>query len=110
MTANGPDAPWNQVDSPAREFEVTVSITLSKTIKVMVDDYDVEKGEDEDGCYLSFDFSGCDFNKAVREQIILPHELAKYTEDALSEVPECLKGAIKDCKDWSVDELEIIPE
>ena len=29
-----PNAPWNQVDPEPRKVEVTVSITLSKTVEV----------------------------------------------------------------------------
>ena len=36
-----PNAPWNQVDNPEREIEVTVSVTLSKTVKVRVSDYKI---------------------------------------------------------------------
>ena len=36
-----PRAPYNQVDLPEKEIEVTISVTLSKTVKVTVDDYDV---------------------------------------------------------------------
>lgn len=37
--ADTPDAPWNQVENPEREVEVTISITLSKTVKIKVKDY-----------------------------------------------------------------------
>ena len=36
LGADNPDAPWNQKENPEREIEVTVSVTLSKTIKVTV--------------------------------------------------------------------------
>ena len=31
---DSPNAPWNQVDNPEREIDVTVSVTLSKTKKL----------------------------------------------------------------------------
>ena len=31
-----PNAPWNQEELPEREIEVTVSVTLSKTVKIKV--------------------------------------------------------------------------
>lgn len=119
MGADTSDAPWNQVDLPEREIEVTVSVTLSKTVKVMVDDYKVEVNADEDGMYESYDFSECNLHKAVEEQITLPHELAEFTEKMFNEnsaslkavgMPRHLECAIKDCKDWTVDDLEIIQE
>ena len=77
MGADTADAPWNQVDPEPIEVEVTVSITLSKTVKIYVDDYIQEAPEvDEDGNYYSggIDFSECNLSKAVEEQITLPNE------------------------------------
>ena len=113
-----PNAPYNQVDYPEREIEVTISVTLSKTVKVMVDDYQVEEDADEDGRYLSYDYSECDLHKAVEDQITLPQDLAVFTERMFDHdlnlkaagMPKYLKGAIEDCKDWSVDEMEVILE
>ena len=52
-------APWNEVELPPKDVEVTVSITLSKTMKVPVTDYII----DDEG----IDFSKCDLNKAVED-------------------------------------------
>ena len=52
-------APWNEVELPPKDVEVTVSITLSKTMKVPVTDYII----DDEG----IDFSCCDLNKAVKD-------------------------------------------
>ena len=47
LGADNPDASWNQEENPEREIEVTVSVTLSKTIKVKVSDYDIiDSGKD----------------------------------------------------------------
>lgn len=113
-----PNAPYNQVDLPEREIEVTISVTLSKTVKVMVDDYVVEEDADEDGRYLSYDYSNCDLQRAVEEQVVLPQNLAEYTENMFNHdlnlkavgMPRYLKDAIADCKDWCVDEMEVILE
>ena len=77
-----PRAPWNEVELPPKDVEVTVSVTLSKTVKITVNDYTI----DEEG-YC--DFSECDLHKAVKEQIKLPQQL---------------------CEDWEIDEFEIIKE
>ena len=77
MGADTADAPWNQVDPEPIEIEVTISITLSKTVKIYVDDYIQEAPEvDEDGHYHKgdIDFSECNLSKAVKEQITLPNE------------------------------------
>lgn len=113
-----PRAPYNQVGLPEREIEVTISVTLSKTVKVMVDDYTVEEDADEDGRYTSYNFSECDLNKAVEEQVVLPQNLAEFTERMFNHdlklkaagMPRYLKEAIEDCKGWTVDEMEVIEE
>lgn len=99
-----PEAPWNEEILPDKEIEVTVSITLSKTVKVIVNDYIV----DEDGC---IDYSNCDLNKAVKEQMTLPQNAydklfnAVYTSESYE-----ARGALEDLKNWNVDDFEIIKE
>ena len=61
-----PRAPWNEVELPPKEVEVTISAIVSKTIKVPVRDYII----DEEG---NIDFSECDLKKAVEENIRLPN-------------------------------------
>ena len=53
------NAPWNEVELPPKDVEVTVSITVSRTMKVPVTDYII----DDEG----IDFSRCDLNKAVED-------------------------------------------
>lgn len=111
-----PRAPWNQVDLPEKEIEVTISVTLSKTVKVSVNDYTVEEDTDEDGRYLSYDYSDCDLHKAVEDQIYLPQNLAIVTERLFDQdldlkaagMPRYLKDAIEDCKDWDLDDFEVV--
>lgn len=113
-----PRAPYNQVDLPEKKIEVTISVTLSKTVKVTVDDYEVDEGRDEDGYYCNYDFSECNLRKAVEDQIVLPQNLAKFTEEMFNQdlnlkaagMPRYLKDAIADCKGWTVDEMEVISE
>ena len=80
MGADTKDAPWNQVDNPEREIEVTVSVTLSKTVKIMVSDYEItDSGKDEDGEYFEdVDYSNCDLKGAVEKQIALPQNAYIY--------------------------------
>ena len=59
-------APWNEVELPPNDVEVTISAIVSKTIKVPVRDYIV----DEEG---NIDFSECDLKKAVEENVRLPN-------------------------------------
>lgn len=95
------NAPYNQAVLPAREVEVLVSVTLSKTVKVRVDDYKIlDCGKNEDGDYSEdIDYSECDLQGAVKEQIILPQEACFYVENF---------KAYRDLTGWNVDEIECI--
>ena len=75
-----PRAPWNEVELPPKDVEVTISAIVSKTIKVPVRDYII----DEEG---NIDFLECDLKKAVEENIRLPN----------------ING-------WDLDNFEVIPE
>lgn len=101
LGADNPDAPWNQEENPEREIEVTVSVTLSKTIKVKVSDYDIiNSGKDEDGEYFEeVDYSNCDLKSAVEEQIALPQNAYIYVKSK-PEVHE-------DLSNWCVDDFEV---
>lgn len=82
-------APWNKKELPEREIEVTVSVTLSKTVKIKVNDYEANVEADEDGLYVDYDFSKCNLYSAVCEQIPLPQDKVEG---------------------WCLNEMEIIKE
>ena len=112
------DVPWYQEELPKKEIEVTVSITISKTVKIAVDDYKVEEIIDENGRYLRYDYSDCNLHKAVEDQLVLPQDLAEFTERMFiqdldlkaAKMPRYLKEAVTDCKDWIVDDMACILE
>ena len=101
------DAPWNQVSNDPVKVKVTVSMTLSKTVEIEVDDYTTYIDEGD----LCNNFSDCNFYDAVRDQVWLPNEI----HEALSKVvvdsknKEAIKR-LKDLEDWEVDDFEVIPE
>ena len=99
---DGPNAPWNQVDNPEREIDVTVSVTLSKTVKIKVSDYEItDSGKDEDGEYFEdIDCSNCDLKSAVEEQIVLPQNAHMYVKSN--------PKVREDLSNWCVDDLEVI--
>lgn len=101
-----PNAPWNQVDNPEREIEVTVSVTLSKTVKIKVSDYSItDSGKDEDGEYFEdIDYSKCDLKRAVEEQITLPQDAYKYAKGEFD------NDQYNDLEGWDVDDFEVIEE
>lgn len=106
MGADTEDAPWNQADNPEREIEVTVSVTLSKTVKIKVSDYEItDSGKDEDGEYFEdIDYSKCDLKRAVEEQITLPQDAYKYVKGEFD------NDQYNDLKGWCVDDFEVIEE
>lgn len=106
MGADTKDAPWNQADNPEREIEVTVSVTLSKTVKIKVSDYEItDSGKDEDGKYFEdIDYSKCDLKRAVEEQITLPQDAYKYVKGEFD------NDQYNDLKGWCVDDFEVIEE
>ena len=96
------DAPWNKEENPKKEIEVTVSVTLSKTVKIKVSDYEIiDSGKDEDGEYFEdIDYSNCDIKGAVEEQIVLPQSARMFIKDN-SKVQE-------DLSNWCVDDFEVL--
>ena len=102
MGADTKDAPWNQVDNPERKIEVTVSVTLSKTVKIKVSDYEItDSGKDEDGEYFEdIDCSNCDLKSAVEEQIVLPQSAHMYVKSN--------PKVHEDLSNWCVDDFEVI--
>ena len=79
-TYNNPDAPWNKVAKKPQKIEVTVSITLSKTVEIEVDDYTTEE-INEDGIYNTiYNFDNCDLEQAVRNQITLPNSIKEFND------------------------------
>lgn len=101
--ADNPDAPWYEKENKPVEVEVTVSITLSKTVKVNIVDYERIVEKDEDNIpFLTIDLSNCDLKKAVEEQIILPQDAYK------SMLPRTKTR--KDLSGWNVDDFEVVKE
>ena len=71
-TYNNSDAPWNEVAKKPQKIEVTVSITLSKTVEIEIDDYTTEEINEDDIYNTIYNFDNCDLEQAVRNQIDLP--------------------------------------
>lgn len=115
LGADNPKAPWNQPDFEEKEINVFVSITLSKSIKIKVSDYDItDSGIDEDGHYYEvIDYSNCDLISAVREQITLPHEAGNLMQEIDNDpidISEKMSHMIEDLSDWEEDDIEVLIE
>lgn len=72
------NAPWNEVELEPKKIKVTVSITLSKTVEV--DDYNVIDDINEFGHIHVDDFSECDLEQAVRDQVTLPNSIGEFND------------------------------
>lgn len=108
-------APYNQPDISKKEIEVLVSVTLSKSVKIKVDDYTItDEGVDEDGYpYENIDFSSCDLKSAVENQILLPHEVGQLLVDIDNnphKIPPKSEFMKEDLCGWNVDDFEVIIE
>lgn len=101
--ADNPNAPWYERENKPVEVEVTVSITLSKTVKISVYDYEKTLEKDEDDIpFVNIDLEGCNLKEAVKEQIILPQDAYR------SMLPET--KTYKDLSGWNVDDFEVVKE
>lgn len=89
-----PDAPWNQVEPDDKEIEVTISITMSKIVKIVVPDI-----KDLDYTILK---------DAVKNQIFLPYEV-EYIKTIIPN-NSANEKIIEDLSNWIVDDFEVIEE
>lgn len=111
--ADTPDAPWNQVENPEKEFDVTISQTLSKTVTIVTTNYNYYEDVDEDGSYVNYDTSDTNWNKEYSESYHTPLELIGILKKVLQgeELSQRLKNRlIEECDDWCDDETEFTEE
>ena len=116
--ADTPDAPWNQEDVPEREFDVTISMSLSRTVQCYTNKYIPEI--DEENGHLYVDTSDTpwsevygDNHKTIPE---LLEELKKYIQKDLDNLADDetkmdkafhrrrLEFLLTECDEWTVDE------
>lgn len=73
------------------KIDVTISVTLSKTVSIKVVDYERSNTYlNEDGYYSEdLNFDNCDLKEAVKNQVTLPQE---------------------EFSDWYCDDFEVIKE
>lgn len=117
-----PDAPWNQSELEERDFDVTVSQTLSKTVTVTTNDYEPEiVSEKHNGIYeYNAITDNTDWEAAYCEDHFTPEQLIslfkRYLQaelggkQSIPKSPSYLKHLIKECEDWCIDETEFIEE
>ena len=106
------NASYNEKELPEKEIEVTVSITLSKTVKIKVSDYTVYSNEDDNGNHFEeVDYSDCNLKEAVENQVYLPQEAGQLISDfVINPVRAKNTAIVEDLSNWNVDEMEVILE
>ena len=116
--ANDPNAPYNEVEVPEREFDVTISMSLSRTVQCYTNKYIPEV--DEENGHLYVDTSDTpwsevygDNHKTIPE---LLEELKKYIQKDLDNLANDetkmdkafhrrrLEFLLTECDEWTVDE------
>lgn len=119
-----PNAPYNQVENPEREFEVTVCQVLSKSVTLVTSDYNLEVDVDEDGGYASCDTSDTDWKRiyaedhatieelltAFKNRLVLEKSILEAKLDQNAETKKRIKECdyyISECENWCVDDFEI---
>jgi hypothetical protein len=126
--ADNSNAPWNEEDNKERKFDMYISYTISKPVKVYTNDYRVVIEEDEDGTYEAIDTkdtnwsnvcidNGLDisiFFKDVKKLIL---EKINKIENKVRTNPSVLKTnyeylKLKQlesfCDNWTVDDFDIV--
>lgn len=116
--AHDPNAPYNEVEVPEREFDVTISMSLSRTVQCYTNKYIPEI--DEENGHLYVDTSDTpwsevygDDHKTIME---LLEELKKYIQKDLDNLNNDdtkmnkafhrrrLEFLLTECDDWVVNE------
>ena len=130
LSDNTPGAPWNDPIVPEKEFDVTCSQTLSKTVTVTTNNYipgvsGVDYESDDEGGYCAVGWHDPDDTSDTNwnEEYSLCHETIPSLLNILKEYikkdleygdskfsKEHLKYLLEECDGWTVDEEEYIEE
>lgn len=131
--ANDPNAPYNEVEIPEKDFEVTCCQTLSRTALVTTNNYapgasgvDYEDGiafgwqdlDDTSNTNWDEEYSANDYKTPLELigmlQAYLERDLRELQKDMLpndrsfkATQARMLKGLIEECECWTDDETEI---
>ena len=110
-----PRAPWNQVDPPEENFNVTVSQSLSRKAVVCTDNY--IPIEDEEEWYP--DTSDTNWNEEYKNGHYTPLDLIKILKEVLQsnlengivyKKPYITEQIIRDCEGWIEDDYEVVED
>ena len=126
-----PNAPYNQVDVPEKEFDVTCSQSLSKTVTVITNNYipgasGVDYEPDDGGGYCAVGWHDPDDTSDTNwadeyhdNEHYTPLQLIelfkKHLENELIRMGEVknerwIKHLIEECSDWTEDDTEYVED
>ena len=125
------NAPYNQVENPEEEFNVTIVETLSKDVTIVTTNYNLEVERDEDGYYRHCDTSDTPWKDEYKKQgctaietiIAVKTYLEEVRLQQLIDISNCrslteserkelrvVKDLIGQCSDWKQEEIEFCEE
>lgn len=130
--ADTPDAPWNQVENPEEEFNLTIVETLSKDVTVHTSNYQLEKDYDDTNSMRDYintsdtpwkDEYGKEGCTAIETIIAVKVYLEEVRLAQLNDLALCrtltneeqkelrvVKDLITQCEGWKQEEIEFCPE
>ena len=116
-TEYDPSAPWNQEENPEKEFDVTISQSLSKSTTVHTKDYIDEYDGFEKEHFINT--SDTDWMAAYKEEHYTPLQLIELLKDYIEKdliygdskySKQHLEHLLKECDGWIEDETEVIED
>ena len=131
LSDNTPGAPWNEPDVPEKEFDVTCSQTLSRTVTVITNNYvpgasGVDYEPDDEGGYYASGWHDPDDTSDTNwadeyhdNDYLTPLQLIEifkqYLENDLNRMGEVknerwIKHLIEECSNWTEDETEYVED
>ena len=112
---NDPNAPWNEVEYPERDFDMEVSITLTRSATITTTQYDAYVDEEDGHTYVETD--NIDFGQEYEDQYwTIPQLLDKMRGLLDKWKPEKMERADKhlyerimdESQGWEQEEMEVI--
>lgn len=116
LTDHSPNTPWNEPIIPERDFDLTISQSLSKDVTVCTNQYNPEYDEEYGQTFANTEDT--DWNKVFKEndyhtplQLIqlLGEVLQKDLEQGIVfKNPRFTQELINECQGWTEDETEMV--
>ena len=120
LGADNKNAPWNQEETPKKEFNVFVSQILNKTTSVTTNDYIYRSGKDENGEFEeNLDTSETDWHKAYEEEHFSLAQLIGELKTFLikceqsehhQEDKATIQKLLQECEGWIEDDIVVVED